>query len=230
MIGFFASRYLSKGNFNVGIMAAADSIDEVLQLGFPLARVMAHATLVRDAGDMVSMELRVQIAERSRLEAQQQEQAAALAVVAKEQTTIEQKIEVLQQRQLENRGKSRDQVFYEEHERMKKAILADSEKLFRQANRRAKQVTDGYTQQFNEFEQGEGGDMVRQVARNPVESLTEPEAPAPAPTTPAPAPAATTAPEAPTSAPTAAPAPAPAATTAEAGQSTIGSSSANKAA
>jgi len=230
LIGFFASRYVSKGNFNVAIMTAADSIDEVLQLGFPLARVMAHATLVRDAGDMVSMELRVQIAERSRLEAQQQEQAAALAVVAKEQTTIEQKIEVLQQRQLENRGKSRDQVFYEEHERMKKAILADSEKLFRQANRRAKQVTDGYTQQFDEFEQGEGGDMVRQVARNPVESLTEPEAPAPAPTTPAPAPAATTAPEAPTSAPTAAPAPAPAATTAEAGQSTIGSSSANEAA
>lgn len=154
-IGLFAGlRLLGTQQSQLAMISAADSIDELLDLGFPVASVIVQSMLVRNSRDAAQLQLRSHEVRGLQLQYRRQEVEARLQEVAQEQALADAEIKQL----LLDAENAPEAAEEEAHARRKlseakAAILVDAERAFRGLNDRGLEISRLAQEQLKEWEQ-----------------------------------------------------------------------------
>jgi hypothetical protein len=133
---------LNSSSMNESILGFADGIDQTSGLNYPVCRVLAQATLVRDASDMINLELRVREQRKLRLKKDKATAESSLADIEREQQNIESEIDDLRKKKSESAENSSKENFLQEHEEAQRQLLESSEQAFRETNKKIREVAD----------------------------------------------------------------------------------------
>lgn len=146
------------------VFSAAHLADEFLGLGLPACKVLAHALLVRDAEDMLALQIRMHQLERTRLEQERSDAEAALRAIERQREHKDQLISGLRARR-EADG-NRERICTEDDlARARREVLDHSEALFNGLNERAKLAAERAEVQVRKWEDGDGPEVFQALAR-----------------------------------------------------------------
>lgn len=130
LIFFLVSRFLASSKFRMGLIASADSVDEFLGIGLPLAGIFIQAYLVRNRHDMISLQLHRYELQKMDLQLKHQKAEAKLHEVTIASEMADDQIERLEGRRVSEYRMTEEEV-REREQAAKAAVLHSAEEVMR---------------------------------------------------------------------------------------------------
>lgn len=153
---FLVDMIMHSTKFTVTVLSGADKLDRFLALGFPVAKIIAHALVVRNSADMIQIQLHMHKMTKESLDKAQQKHENDLIECIREQQELAVSINRLNQEIGSFPRTSSDQEFKAEYEEMKQKIIDNSAEVYLKLNKRASGAMKRAATQLDEWEQGEG--------------------------------------------------------------------------
>lgn len=157
VVGFVISQLFASSKFAMTCINVADKIDEVLELGIPVAKVLVHALVVRNSSDMLVIQLNMHQLERDQLQMRREYLQRELGEVDEcdEKTTTE--IERLNAERMgmsdQWKDKSQKQA---EFLLMKQNIMKDSSKFIDEIKKKTAKASEEAATALEEIEKNSG--------------------------------------------------------------------------
>jgi len=161
---FILNRFLSGQAFQLKAIAAADSIDDFLGLGVPVASIVVYAMTVRNRKDMVKLQLRAVEVKRAQLDLRRKEAEAQLAQIMKSVNAMDGQLQGLKAEHGEE-AKLTPQETQAKMAKAKQQILDDAEKVFVRVNAQAQVASLKAKEQVKEWEEGGGPEIFKAMAK-----------------------------------------------------------------
>jgi len=155
LVIFFAGRYFDSDSFQTTLLSAADSIDQVVGLGMPIAGVVVQSLLVRSPRDLTSLQLRRAELQKYELQCKKDEAEATLTQVEYEKASLDAEIERLEAQRDEEAVMTDDELRVK-HIAAKDKILDDAQQVFIKLTGKAAELTKQAEEQIKKWE-AEGG-------------------------------------------------------------------------
>jgi len=164
---FFAVGQLMQGDgFSVWVITKADQWDEAFGMGFPIAKVVCHALAVRHTSDMIAIQMNMQQTEKDRLLQKKEKAAAVLNQIQGECDKAEKLYEELEKQRHEAPSRFGDEgEMQAQYDEMHSKIKDDSIAFAKAVADRSVKATQEAEQRLDEWERGEGGDLVQAFAK-----------------------------------------------------------------
>lgn len=161
-----AGQIVASNSFAIGVLRIADGIDDGLQLGVPVAKVLCHALVVRSSADMIAIQLNISETEREQLEGKRAKLAAELEKVVQEDAKHEEQIQRLREEQGEVGTSWKSSVEQQEKmEEFKAQMVESSTALFNQVKERVHPKVVQAQQEVETWEEGESPVLISSLAR-----------------------------------------------------------------
>jgi len=168
---WLASKVAESDAVFIQLCKFANYVDNSLSLGFPLAKLLLQVCYVRNTYDMMRLELRVLRMDEDRVARDQQKLEKDLEQLKSAHASLQAEVEKVEGKlhEMDELGSSAE----EEHERAKQKILEESEKFFFFVNDQSKKAADEAAKQVEEWEAGDGPEVLRALAKGEGGSLTQ---------------------------------------------------------
>eukprot|EP00933_Yihiella_yeosuensis_P019164 TRINITY_DN1554_c0_g1_i2.p1 TRINITY_DN1554_c0_g1~~TRINITY_DN1554_c0_g1_i2.p1 ORF type:complete len:810 (+),score=135.68 TRINITY_DN1554_c0_g1_i2:173-2602(+) len=161
---WFVGRFMTGEDAQVQLVMFAHSIDEQLDIGFPLISVLTQSMFVRKKRDMYLIQLRMFELKKANLEKQRAQAAAELEKMTAEAEKHGAMVTQLKGSYDSATIASDDEVQRQRDEEREK-LLAEAETIFKLVNEKAKLASADAEEQVKKWEAGEGGELLEAVAK-----------------------------------------------------------------
>lgn len=158
----FASGQLMKGDaFAVKMLNMADQYDHFLGMGFPIAKILCHALVVRHSGDMLAIQLNMQKTERERWQEKKLAAEAKLKEITYSYDAADLAIADLEQEKTALPFGEVEEEMHAHLEEVQAKIKKDSAEFAKQFNEQSIKATENAEALLEQWERGEGGELMQ---------------------------------------------------------------------
>jgi hypothetical protein len=163
---FLVGQLLQSEKFSMKVVRLGDSIDEGLQLGLPVAKVLLHALVIRHSSDMIAIQLSMHKNEREKL---RQRQKAKMKQLDEVTSAIESTSKSVEHLEHDFRSSQREfksaAILQDEFETTTKKIEEKAQKFAQEVGERSVIATRNAQQLVEEWENGDGPESLQALAR-----------------------------------------------------------------
>jgi hypothetical protein len=162
LVLFAFTAFSSSNVVTTKVIAWADAYDQRHFPGFPIAKVIAHALMVRHSSDMIQIQLQIHKMEKQRVMLKKEEAEEKLKEITGWIGATNQAIDKLEQESLEKGARFQDAaVLQEQYDEMHGQMINKSMKFEADINKRSAKATGKAIEQVEKWERGEGDELVQ---------------------------------------------------------------------
>jgi hypothetical protein len=161
---FCMGQLMQSDSFSVQVIHVGDSIDEAMQLGLPLFKVIFHALVVRHSSDMIAIQVNIHRLEKQRLIQKRTARMAQLEELNRALESSDQLIDSLEYKNAMNSRAFKDHAaIQEEVNKMKEQYKEDSFKFSKKVAGRIVDATKKAEGKIEEWQHGEGPSLLTAI-------------------------------------------------------------------